>query len=81
MLAWLTAAATFVRATQASDTVENAGLLELVLRFVLDVTFTPFLSRGDLLYSFPSQRIACCQMLSGGMPFVIHCSQSNPCFL
>lgn len=38
MLAWLTAAASFVQATQASDTVENAGLLELVLRFVLGVT-------------------------------------------
>lgn len=59
MLAWLTAAASFVRAAQASDTVENAGVLDVALRFVLDVTvdFIPFLSRGDLLYSFSSQRI------------------------
>lgn len=37
MLAWLTAAASFVQATQTSGTVENAGLLELAQRYVLGV--------------------------------------------
>lgn len=75
MLAWLTAAASFVWATQASATVENAGLLEVALRFVLGVTVGLYtLSVQRWLAVQLSILIACCQMLRAGMSFVIHCS-------
>lgn len=75
MLAWLIAAASFVWATQASATVENAGLLEVVLRFVLGVAVDLYtLSVQRWLAVQLSISIACCQMLRAGMSFMIHCS-------